>query len=170
MVFIEADRAETSHAKRFDWDEVKAYYNGRGLRVRGRNNSGVDTDDPPFRGTLAIAQNEPVNASDAVLERIVQLHFSKSGHSNESKAATEEMQRLGTEQLSYFTLLAAIHEKEVVEHVRERMGGIKIIYSNRKALHTLAWQRITLNSLHLPKCLQKLQSSPTNSAKRPVRH
>ena len=123
VVFIEADRAETSHAKRFDWDEVKAYYNGRGLRVRGRNNSGVDTDDPPFRGTLAIAQNEPVNASDAVLERIVQLHFSKSGHSNESKAATEEMQRLGTEQLSYFTLLAAIHEKEVVEHVRERMGG-----------------------------------------------
>ena len=122
VVFIEADRAEGSHAKRFDWDETKGYYNGRGTRVRGQRNAGVETHEPPFRGTLVIAQNEPVNASDAVLERIVQLRFTKAGHNDDSKAATDEMQRMSAEQLSYFTLLAAIHEKQVVDYVLEKTG------------------------------------------------
>ena len=122
VVFIEADRAEGSHAKRFDWDETKGYYNGRGTRVRGQRNAGVETHEPPFRGTLVIAQNEPVNASDAVLERIVQLRFTKAGHNDDSKAATDEMQRMSAEQLSYFTLLAAIHEKQVVDYVIEKTG------------------------------------------------
>jgi len=123
VVFIEADRAEGSHAKRFDWDETKGYYNGRGTRVRGQRNQGVETHEPPFRGTLVIAQNEPVNASDAVLERIVQLRFTKAGHNSDSKAATDEMQGISAEQLSYFTVLATMHEKEVVDYVIEKTGA-----------------------------------------------
>lgn len=122
VVFIEADRAENSHAKRFDWDETKGYYNGRGIRVKGKKNDGVETDAPPFRSTLVIAQNSPVNASDAVLERIVQLNFTKAGHNSDSRAATDEMHRLSVEELSYFTLMAAVREQEVLAHITAKTG------------------------------------------------
>lgn len=124
-VFIEADRAEDSHSKRFDWDELKPFYNGRGMRVRGMKNSGNETYEPPFRGSLVIAQNDPVNASDAVLERIVQLRFTKAGHSAASKQATDEMTRLSIEQLSYFTLLATLRANEIVEHVKNRLDKLQ---------------------------------------------
>lgn len=122
LVFMEADRDEKSHAKRFDWDETKGYYNGRGTRVKGHKNDGVETNEPPFRGSLVIAQNAPVNASDAVLERIVQVYFSIAAHSSDSRAAAEEMQRVEVEELSFFTLLATMREKEVIEHISEKMG------------------------------------------------
>ena len=134
-VFIEADRSEDSHARKFDWDELKPFYNGRGMRVRGLKNSGNETYEPPFRGTLVIAQNDQVNASDAVLERIVQLRFTKAGHSADSKAATDEMVRLGIEELSYFVLLATIREKEVVSYVTEKMPKYQEMLLNIDGIH-----------------------------------
>ncbi len=120
VVFIEADRDDNSHAKRFDWDEVKPYYNGRGLRARGAKNSGNDTYEPPFRGTLVIEQNAPVNASQAVLERIVQLNFTKSGHNSESKHAVDKMSRLGMEELSYFPILATNNARRIIDYVIDK--------------------------------------------------
>ncbi|WP_249963559.1 toprim domain-containing protein [Histophilus somni] len=119
-VFIEADRAQDSHSKRFDWEELKPFYNGRGMRVRGLKNAGNETYEPPFRGTLVIAQNDPVNASDAVLERIVQLDFKRKGHTADSKAAVDEMIRLNADYLSGFTLISAKAEKDVVSYVNKK--------------------------------------------------
>lgn len=125
VVFIEADRAEDSHAKKFDWDEVKPYYNGRGLRVRGVRNGGNDTSEEPFRGSLVIAQNDPVSASDAVLERIVQLRFSVAGHSADGKIAADEMNKLSIEQLSYFVILATRRAKEIADYINERTDAMQ---------------------------------------------
>ncbi len=120
IVFIEADRDENSHSKRFDWDEVKPYYNGRGLRARGAKNNGNETYEPPFRGTLVIEQNAPVNASDAVLERIVQLNFTKAGHTSDSKNAVDAMSRMTMEELSYFVVLATTQARKIVDYVIDR--------------------------------------------------
>ncbi len=119
-VFIEADRDEDSHSKRFDWEEVKPYYNGRGLRVRGMKNSGNETYEPPFRGSLVIAQNEQVNASDAVLERIVQLRFTRANHNHDSKIATDAMMALEAKDLSYFVMQACMNEAKIIDHVKAR--------------------------------------------------
>ena len=78
VVLMEGDRDEDSKAKKFDFDELKALYNGRSPRAIGIKNSGNETYEPPFRGAAIIAQNATVNASDAVLERIIHLHFSRA--------------------------------------------------------------------------------------------
>ena len=68
VVLIEGDRREeASHARKFEWEELKTAYNGRTVRSRGVKNGGMETFEPPFRGAIVIEQNEPVNASRAVL-------------------------------------------------------------------------------------------------------
>lgn len=119
-VFIEADRAEDRKSKRFDWDELKPLYNGRGMRIRGMKSSGNETYEPPFRGTLVIAQNDPVNASDAVLERIVQLSFKRAAHSRDSKAAIDEMVALDIGQLSHFVVIATRAARQVAGFIDEK--------------------------------------------------
>ncbi|WP_078055608.1 toprim domain-containing protein [Rappaport israeli] len=136
-VFIEADRDEDSHSKKFDWEEVKPYYNGRGLRVRGMKNSGNETYEPPFRGTLVIAQNEPVNASDAVLERIVQLRFSKANHNHDSRMAIDEMMTLEPSQLSYFVTLSCQREQQIIDHVTTRQHLHQDYLLNNTDIQTL---------------------------------
>lgn len=122
--FIESDRggegAEAVKVRQFDWDELKTAYNGRPSRATGVNNGGNDTKEPPFRGAVMIAQNAPVNASDAILQRIIHLRFDTSGHTLKSKAAADELASLPVENLSYFLLHATTNEARVMKVVRER--------------------------------------------------
>lgn len=120
-VFIEADRAENSHSKKFDWDELKPFYNGRGMKVRGVKNCGNETRESLFRGSLVIAQNDQISASDAVLERIVQLKFMRCNHNSESRHAADVMIHLSIEQLSYFALLAVQQADSVVDYIIKKM-------------------------------------------------
>ncbi|MDO4435650.1 MAG: ATP-binding protein [Cardiobacteriaceae bacterium] len=66
-VFIEADRDDSNHQKRFDWESIKSFYNGRGLRGTGQKSHDNNTQEADFRGALVLAQNAPVNASEADL-------------------------------------------------------------------------------------------------------
>ena len=75
---MEGDRDEDSKAKKFDFDELKALYNGRSPRAIGIKNSGNETHEPPFRGSVIISQNATVNGSDAVLERIIHLYLMRA--------------------------------------------------------------------------------------------
>lgn len=120
-VFIEADRDEDNHRGRFDWEETKPYYNGRGMRVRGIKNSGNETQDPPFRGSIVIAQNETVSASQAVLQRIVHLDFKLSDQSEQSKQAVDKLTALEIENLSYFLCLAIQKEPEIIKHIKAKV-------------------------------------------------
>ncbi|MGA9659513.1 MAG: toprim domain-containing protein, partial [Asticcacaulis sp.] len=101
VVFMEGDRNDqTPHARKFDWDEIKALYNGRSVRSRGVKNAGNETYEPPFRGALIIEQNYPVNASPAVMERIMHMLFTKEGWDIDTKNAAEKLERWPTEELS----------------------------------------------------------------------
>lgn len=123
VVFIEGDRDDsTPHSKRFDWDETKTLFNGRATRTRGVKNDGLETYSPPFRGAFAIVQNEPVSASRPVLERIMSVHFDKSGWSPETKAAAGRIENWPIEQVSGFIVHAARREREVLAHYTERFG------------------------------------------------
>lgn len=120
VVLIEGDRREeASHARKFEWEELKTAYNGRTVRSRGVKNSGMETFEPPFRGAIIIEQNEPVNASRAILERIMSLGFDMAGWSPETKVAAQNLEQWPIEQISGFIVHAARRETEVMNRFRQ---------------------------------------------------
>lgn len=126
VVLIESDRErqgneKAPHIRAFDWDELKTAYNGRSVRARGMATSGNETYEPPFRGAIVISQNNPVMASDAVLQRICHLYFDRSNHSATSKEAVTELERMPMETVSHFILLAAQTEANTLQVMESRM-------------------------------------------------
>ncbi|BAN49316.1 hypothetical protein PCA10_35840 [Metapseudomonas resinovorans NBRC 106553] len=123
VVLIEGDRNEPDrlHLKSFDWDELKDFFGGGTLRTRGMKTSGNETYEPPFRGTIAISQNAPVSASEAILTRIAKLHFVRFNPTDESRAAADALNALDGDQLSHFLLHAVKQEAAVLERIKERI-------------------------------------------------
>ncbi|MBO9725185.1 MAG: toprim domain-containing protein [Novosphingobium sp.] len=120
VVLIEGDRREeANHARKFEWEELKTAYNGRTVRSRGVKNGGMETFEPPFRGAIVIEQNEPVNASRAVLERIMSLGFDMAGWSADTKASAERLEQWPIENVSGFIVHAAKRENEVMARFRQ---------------------------------------------------
>ncbi|MBP2310476.1 toprim domain-containing protein [Azospirillum melinis] len=122
VCYIESDRGDdtTNKQRQFDWDELKTSYNGRASRARGIANSGNDTNEPAFRGSIVISQNAAVNASDAIMQRIVHLKFRTGGHSRESKEAADELASMPAEFVSWFMLMATMAEERVMKTVVEK--------------------------------------------------
>ena len=119
IVLMEGDRDEGSHAKKFDFDELKSLYNGRSPRAIGIKNSGNETYEPPFRGAVVIAQNAEVNASDAVLERIIHLHFMR-GQQNTRELA-KALSKTDVDAVSGFILKAITQEKEILNIITTKV-------------------------------------------------
>jgi len=124
VVLLEADRTDPNkpdaHAKSFDWDELKDFFGGGTLRTRGVRNGGNETYEPPFRGTIVISQNATVNASEAILTRIVKLHFKRPTVTTESREAADNLNALSVDSLSYFLLKAVRAEAQVLKVFAER--------------------------------------------------
>jgi len=120
VVLIESERdSDTAKQRTFDWDELKTAYNGRSVRSTGVKNSGNETREPPFRGAIVISQNAAVTASDAILQRIVHLHFDKSTHTAVTKQLAENLERMPVETVSGFILAATKREAKVLEIMAE---------------------------------------------------
>ena len=121
MVLIESDRErlgeEKSHVKSFDWDELKTAYNGRSIRSRGVANGGNETYEPPFRGSIVISQNNEVNASEAILSRIVHINIDRAGQNAKTLAAAVALETTPTSDVSGFILAATKREAKVLETV-----------------------------------------------------
>ncbi|ALN92530.1 toprim domain-containing protein [Lysobacter gummosus] len=129
VVLIESDRGkeDDNKQKRFDWDEIKPLYNGHVGRAIGLKNSGTDTYDPPFRGSILIEQNAAVSASNAVMERIVHMTFDKQRHSAANKAIAEQLSGIDVSAVSGFALMAAQRERDVMKIITENTND----YSNQ---------------------------------------
>ncbi|MGH8077744.1 MAG: bifunctional DNA primase/helicase, partial [Lysobacter sp.] len=88
------------------------------------------------------AQNDAVNASDAILQRIVHLRFDKAGHTPVTKRLAEQLERMPVEQVSGFILAATQREAAVLATLAER----KPIYEDElMALPELKSVRIAKN-------------------------
>lgn len=122
VVLIEGDRNEPDkvHAKSFDWDELKDFHGGGTLGTRGMKTSGNETYEPPFRATIAISQNAAVNASEAILTRIVKLHFKRPVVTTESRIAVDNLNQMPVESLSHFMLMVTRGESQVLERFNNR--------------------------------------------------
>jgi len=121
VVMIEADRGDDgAKVKGFDWNELKTAYNGRSSRSRGVKNSGNETDESPFRGSVVISQNADVNASDAILQRIVHLYFDRAGQNTDTFVAARALEQMPIKDVSGFLLSAILKEKEILARFVER--------------------------------------------------
>jgi hypothetical protein len=115
VVFLEADRHgdDRAHAKNFEWDELKDFFGGGTLATKGVKTAGNETYEPPFRGTIAISQNAAVVAHEAIMTRIVKLHFVRPSVTPESRAAADKLNGLDGHALSHF-LIKALRSESVV--------------------------------------------------------
>ncbi|SFT49524.1 toprim domain-containing protein [Pseudomonas marincola] len=122
VVFLEADRHgdDKSHAKTFEWDELKDFFGGGTLATKGVKTAGNETYEPPFRGTIAISQNAPVIAHEAIMTRICKLHFKRPEVTPTSRAAAARLNMLDGDTLSHFLLLAVKQEAKVLEVFEQR--------------------------------------------------
>ncbi|WP_311968566.1 toprim domain-containing protein [Pseudomonas baltica] len=123
IVLLESDRSgdDKSHAKNFEWDELKDFFGGGTLATKGVKTAGNETYEPPFRGTIAISQNAPVVASEAIMTRIVKLHFVRPNVTPESRAAADKLTALDGDRLSHFLLAAVKLEDAVMTLFADRM-------------------------------------------------
>lgn len=153
VVLIESDREDKAHAKQFDWDELKTAYNGRSVRSRGVKNSGNETYEPPFRGTIVIAQNAGVMASEAVLQRIVHLHFTRAGQTPKTKTLAERLERTPIDAVSGFILHATQAEDRLLPLILARTTDYE---QQLMAVDAIRSHRIAKNHAQLMACLDAL--------------
>ncbi|QDP60166.1 MAG: hypothetical protein Unbinned1312contig1001_46 [Prokaryotic dsDNA virus sp.] len=126
ICLIESDREDSTKAKQFDWDELKTAYNGRASRARGVKNGGNETSEPPFRGSVVISQNAAVNASEAIMQRIIHTTFDTSGHTPASKGAADALSAIPVEHVSFFLIKAVTREKQVLDMVFNRTAAWEV--------------------------------------------
>lgn len=105
-VFIEADREDGKRGKfkAFDWEEIKKMFGGKSPYNRGVATAGNETYAPPYRGSLVIAQNAPVDASEAVLTRLIHIYTRRSDTNQQTFEAARRIEALKLEQVSGYLL------------------------------------------------------------------
>jgi len=121
VVLVEGDSDEDTKAKRFNWEDLKSAYNGNAIRSLGVKTAGNETYEPPFRASIVIEQNQPVNASQAILSRIVHMHFDQSGHTPETYQIAKRLEGWPIEELSHFILLATSKEQNIMDLIVQRL-------------------------------------------------
>src|SRR5690606_5334294 len=156
LVLLEADRSDNDRgaAKAYDWDELKPLFNGGTLGVTGVTTAGNDTYEPPSRGTIVISENATVAASDAVLPRIVKLHFVRPQVTSQSRAAADNLNHLGAMDVSHFLLMATRAEAAVMETFRTQ---VKVHEAALRELKEIRIERIIKNHAQLLALLDALR-------------
>lgn len=162
VVLLEADRSEPdkSHSKTFEWDELKDFFGGGTLATRGVRNGGNETYEPPFRGTIVITQNAAVDASEAILTRIVKLHFKRPQVTTESRIAADNLNALQVEEVSHFLVRAIRQERAILDLFAER---VKVFEAKLRAQQDLRLERVIKNHaqmLALFDCLRLVVTVP----------
>ncbi|HFV4331814.1 TPA: toprim domain-containing protein, partial [Escherichia coli] len=116
VVLIEADRGDNAQKRgAFDFDNLKSLYNGGGIGVRGVKTNDNATYDPVFKGAVVIAQNAMVNASSAIIERLVRIYTDKKRHSPDSRLAAKRLELYPVEQVSGFIHRAVSQERAIMD-------------------------------------------------------
>lgn len=168
VVLIEGDRnSDASNSRSFDWDELKDFFGGGLLGTRGVKNNTNETYEPEFRGTIVISQNAPVTGHEAIISRIVKLHFLKPKITPESSAAADALNQMEMNEVSNFLVQAISKEPKVMtrfseaypkhrEHLRSlrTLGSARIIKN-----HSMMLALVDCLTLVLPITTQMVEST-----------
>ncbi|MFM2041536.1 MAG: hypothetical protein RLY86_112 [Pseudomonadota bacterium] len=164
VVFIESDRggdgSDGVKQRQFDWDEIKTAYNGRPSRATGVANGGNDTKEPPFRGSVIISQNSEVKASEAIMTRIVHLHFDTSEHTEEGRVAADALATMPVETMSWFVLMATTQEAMVLKMMADRIPVHERELAGNPMLKTVRIRKNHAQLMALVEALAQLTAMP----------
>ena len=158
LVLLEADRSDATSsntAKGFDFDEFKPMFNGGSLGVTGMKTGGNETHEPPFRGSLVMSQNATVTGSEAILTRIVKLHFVRPEVTSVSRAAVDNLNHLNAKDVSHFLIMAAKAEHQVLEVFRKQ---VRLHEQSLRAIREIRVERIIKNHAQLLALLDAIQT------------
>lgn len=119
IVLMEGDSMDGKDSKkgRFDFNELKDLFNGRGIRATGAFNRGNDIEEPPFRGSILIEQNASVDAGEAVLTRIVHLHATRAHQRPENKPLADWFRRIDVREVCGFLYQTLSKESQILEQI-----------------------------------------------------
>lgn len=166
VVLMEGDSMDGKDAKkgRFDFNELKDLFNGRGIRATGAFNRGNDIEEPPFRGTILIEQNATVDADEAVLQRIVHLHATRAHQRPENKPLADWFRRVEVKEVCGFLYEALSKETQIIDHVinhyrrvdRQLGSDATIKYTRIAECHALVTACVNALPLVLPKLAASL--------------
>ncbi|ALF60298.1 toprim domain-containing protein [Psychrobacter urativorans] len=144
IALIEGDRndqdGKQSYSK-FEWDQLKDAFNGRSIRSRGVKNNGNDTYSPPFRAAIMISQNEPIQASEAMLTRLLHIRLTREGQTLAGKHIVDELDRIPLDVTSQFMVKAIRNEEAILQTYKEKVRVYEAFYHAAGITHT----RIALN-------------------------
>ncbi|MEC9444146.1 MAG: oxidoreductase, partial [Pseudomonadota bacterium] len=126
---------------KFEWDQLKDAFNGRSIRSRGVKNNGNDTYSPPFRAAIMISQNEPIQASEAMLTRLLHIRLTREGQTLEGKYIVDELDRIPLEVTSQFMVKAIRAEEAILKTYKSKVREYEAFYHAAGITHT----RIALN-------------------------
>lgn len=144
IALIEGDRNDEDGKKsysKFEWDQLKDAFNGRSIRSRGVKNNGNDTYSPPFRAAIMISQNEPIQASEAMLTRLLHIRLTREGQTLEGKYIVDELDRIPLDVTSQFMVKAIRAEEAILKTYKEKVRTYEAFYHAAGITHT----RIALN-------------------------
>lgn len=150
VVLIESDRGSEDGGqlkqRSFEWEELKNLYDGGSIYSRGVKNNGNDTYEPLFRGSIVIAQNAPVVATPAIMQRLLHVDFDLASHTAEGKQAGEALKAMPIESVSGFILKATLAEAQIMSTFAERAP---IHEARLKALEGINNDRLIKNHAQL---------------------
>ncbi|WAU72978.1 MULTISPECIES: toprim domain-containing protein [unclassified Acinetobacter] len=138
VVFIEGDRkTDQKQAKqKFDWDELKDAFNGQNIRSRGLKTSGNDTYEPPFRGAILISQNDPINATEAILSRTLHIYVDMQGHTYEKKLIANRLYGIEFSEAAKYMTHCLKQEDNILKTFFEKFGEIEKEFHQSGISHT----------------------------------
>ncbi len=126
VIFNETDNEDDSnrqHGKKFLWDEHKDLYEGNIGRATGQKTNDNNVREPKFKGGLAVIQNVPVHASEAILSRFLHLEFDRSHHSIVGRQSLSRLQALPIKELSGFLLQTLRQEAKIIATFTEQYAA-----------------------------------------------
>lgn len=133
VVLIESEREnEKGVVKQFDWDSLKTLFDGGSLGAQGVKNGGNETYEPPFMGTIIVSQNAEVVSTTPIMERIVQIKFTKDQLSKSSLYAARRLEKYEPQDVSQFILNCLNKENAVLETYRESFEKYDSILHDEK--------------------------------------
>lgn len=156
IALIEGDRNDEDGKKsysKFEWDQLKDAFNGRSIRSRGVKNNGNDTYSPPFRAAIMISQNEPIQASEAMLTRLLHIRLTREGQTLQTKYLVDELDRIPLDVTSQFMVKAIRNEEAILATYKQKVREYEVFYHAAGVTHT----RIALNHAQISALVDCLQ-------------
>lgn len=129
---VESDALDQKDHKKggFNFDSLKELFNGDGLKATSYYNNSNDFKNPPFLGSVLIAQNNSVDASEAILTRIVHLNSTREHHTKATKPLADEFQRMNVKDVCGFLTTCLSKEKVIIETIKREFTVLEKQFSD----------------------------------------